>query len=75
MKIALFIPCLVNQLLPQVAIATTELLEKLGHDVILPEGQTCCGQPMTNSGCFNEARSTVMKLLNLSLIHISSPRD
>ncbi|MDF0532878.1 (Fe-S)-binding protein [Shewanella yunxiaonensis] len=64
MKIALFIPCLVNQLLPQVAIATTELLEKLGHDVILPEGQTCCGQPMTNSGCFDEARSTVMKLLN-----------
>ena len=64
MKIALFIPCLVNQLMPQVAIATLELLEKLGHQVVLPKGQTCCGQPMTNSGCFNEARSTVMKLLN-----------
>lgn len=64
MKIALFIPCLVNQLMPQVAIATLELLEKLGHQVILPQGQTCCGQPMTNSGCFNEARSTVLKLLN-----------
>ncbi|QSX32803.1 (Fe-S)-binding protein [Shewanella avicenniae] len=64
MKIALFIPCLVNQLMPQVAIATLELLEKLGHQVILPKGQTCCGQPMTNSGCFNEARSTVLKLLN-----------
>ncbi|MDO6678476.1 MULTISPECIES: (Fe-S)-binding protein [unclassified Shewanella] len=64
MKIALFIPCLVNQMLPEVAVATLELLEKLGHEVILPSGQTCCGQPMTNSGCFNEARNTTMKLLN-----------
>ncbi|MFN0723097.1 hypothetical protein BCS63_022875 [Vibrio cyclitrophicus] len=34
MKIALFIPCLVNQMLPEVAVATLELLEKLGHEVI-----------------------------------------
>ncbi|MGI2260134.1 (Fe-S)-binding protein [Shewanella sp. GXUN23E] len=64
MKIALFIPCLVNQLMPDVAIATLELLEKLGHEVIFPQGQTCCGQPMTNSGCYNEARNTTLKLLN-----------
>ncbi|NKF50176.1 (Fe-S)-binding protein [Shewanella sp. WXL01] len=64
MKIALFIPCLVNQMMPEVGIATLELLEKLGHQVILPKGQTCCGQPMTNSGCFNEARATTLKLLN-----------
>ncbi|AVT48839.1 (Fe-S)-binding protein [Shewanella baltica] len=64
MKIALFIPCLVNQMMPEVAIATLELLEKLGHQVILPAGQTCCGQPMTNSGCFDAARSTTLKLLN-----------
>lgn len=64
MKIALFVPCLVNHLLPRVGIATVELLEKLGHEVILPKGQTCCGQPMTNSGCFEEARGTILKLLN-----------
>ncbi|PKG59185.1 (Fe-S)-binding protein [Shewanella sp. Choline-02u-19] len=64
MKIALFIPCLVNQMVPEVGIATLELLEKLGHQVILPSGQTCCGQPMTNSGCFNEAKKTTLKLLN-----------
>jgi L-lactate dehydrogenase complex protein LldE len=64
MKIALFVPCLVNHLVPQVGIATVELLEKLGHDVILPKGQTCCGQPMTNSGCFEEAKKTTRKLLN-----------
>ncbi|WP_417346248.1 (Fe-S)-binding protein [Ferrimonas sp.] len=64
MKIALFIPCLVNHMQPNVGIATVELLEKLGHQVILPEGQTCCGQPMTNSGCFEDAKKTTLKLLN-----------
>lgn len=50
MKVALFIPCYVNQFYPQVAIATLELLEKLGCDVDYPLQQTCCGQPMANSG-------------------------
>lgn len=51
-------------MMPDVAIATLQVLEKLGHQVILPKGQTCCGQPMTNSGCYNEAKKTTMKLLN-----------
>jgi L-lactate dehydrogenase complex protein LldE len=50
MKVGLFIPCYVNQFYPQVGIATLELLEKLGCDVDYPVGQTCCGQPMANSG-------------------------
>ena len=50
MRIGLFIPCYVNQFYPQVGIATLELLEKLGCDVEYPLSQTCCGQPMANSG-------------------------
>ncbi len=50
MNIALFIPCYVDQFYPQVAIATLELLEKLGCKVTYPLSQTCCGQPMANSG-------------------------
>ncbi|MES2418863.1 MAG: (Fe-S)-binding protein [Bacteroidota bacterium] len=50
MKVALFIPCYVDQFYPQVAIATLELLENLGLDVSYPLNQTCCGQPMANSG-------------------------
>ena len=50
MKIALFVPCIVNHLMPEVAIATLELLEKLGHEVIYPSGQSCCGQVMNNNG-------------------------
>ena len=50
MKVGLFIPCYINQLYPQVGKATLELLEKLKVDVTYPSGQTCCGQPMANSG-------------------------
>ncbi|MCS6967766.1 MAG: (Fe-S)-binding protein [Cytophagales bacterium] len=50
MKIGLFIPCYIDQFYPQVAIATLEILEKLGLDVTYPLDQTCCGQPMANSG-------------------------
>ncbi len=48
--VGLFIPCYVDQFYPQVAIATLELLEKLGCKVHYPLRQTCCGQPMANSG-------------------------
>jgi len=50
MKVGLFIPCYIDQFYPKVAIATMELLEKLGCEVVFPLNQTCCGQPMANSG-------------------------
>lgn len=53
MRVALFVPCYIDQFYPQVAIASLELLEKLGCEVIIPENQTCCGQPMANSGFAN----------------------
>ena len=51
MDVALFVPCYVDQLTPQVGLATVELLERLGVIVHYPEAQTCCGQPMANAGC------------------------
>lgn len=50
MKVGLFIPCYVDQFYPNAAIATLQLLEKFGVDVTYPLSQTCCGQPMANSG-------------------------
>src|SRR6202012_4856689 len=50
MRVGLFIPCYIDQFYPQVGIATLELLEKLGCEVVYPPEQTCCGQPMANSG-------------------------
>ncbi|HEY4324037.1 MAG TPA: (Fe-S)-binding protein [Mucilaginibacter sp.] len=50
MTVGLFIPCYVDQFYPGAAIATLQLLEKLGVTVVYPQNQTCCGQPMANSG-------------------------
>ncbi len=50
MTVGLFIPCYVDQFYPGAAIATLRLLEKLGVNVVYPMNQTCCGQPMANSG-------------------------
>ncbi|OON39990.1 Fe-S oxidoreductase [Izhakiella australiensis] len=55
MKIALFVPCFVDAWFPEVGIATLELLERLGCEVDYPPRQTCCGQPMANSGCMEAA--------------------
>ena len=58
MKVGLFIPCYVDQFYPKVAIATLELLKKLGCEVDYPMNQTCCGQPMANTGCEADAVNT-----------------
>ena len=50
MRIGLFIPCYIDAFFPEVGIATLELLERFGHEVVYPRDQTCCGQPMANSG-------------------------
>ncbi len=58
MRIGLFIPCYIDAFFPKVGIATLELLERFGHDVDYPRDQTCCGQPMANSGFNAECADT-----------------
>ncbi|KAD3515095.1 (Fe-S)-binding protein [Arthrobacter yangruifuii] len=55
MKIALFATCIVDAMYPTTARATVAILERLGHDVVFPAGQACCGQMHLNSGYFPEA--------------------
>jgi L-lactate dehydrogenase complex protein LldE len=49
-KVALFVPCYIDQLYPGVAWAALELLERMGVDAEVPAEQTCCGQPLINTG-------------------------
>jgi L-lactate dehydrogenase complex protein LldE len=58
MKVALMVPCYLDMFFPEVGVATLELLEKLGVEVYYPFDQTCCGQPMANSGAFKQAKAT-----------------
>lgn len=55
MQIALFITCVADTLYPSVGQATVRLLERLGHEVVFPNDQTCCGQMHVNSGYQREA--------------------
>jgi len=50
MRIGLFIPCYIDMIYPEVGVATLQLLERFGLNVGYPLNQTCCGQPMSNSG-------------------------
>lgn len=49
-QVALFVPCFVDIFAPQAAIATVEVLERLGVSVSYPQEQTCCGQPAHSAG-------------------------
>lgn len=64
-RVGLFIPCYVDQLYPQVGMATVELLERFGCDVEFPSAQTCCGQPMANTGCTADAKPLAEKFLSI----------
>ena len=58
-------PCYIDQFYPQVGMATCELLERLGVTFEFPAEQTCCGQPMANTGCVQEARPLAEKFLRV----------
>jgi L-lactate dehydrogenase complex protein LldE len=54
-RVALFVTCLADTLFPDVGRATVAVLERLGHEVAFPEGQTCCGQAHINTGYRRQA--------------------
>jgi L-lactate dehydrogenase complex protein LldE len=55
-RVALFVTCMVDMIYPEVGMATVELLERHGVEVVFPTEQTCCGQPAFNAGYRDEAR-------------------
>ncbi len=55
MKIALFATCISDVMFPQASQATVHLLRRLGHEVVFPESQGCCGQMHINTGYYPEA--------------------
>jgi L-lactate dehydrogenase complex protein LldE len=65
MQVGLFLPCYIDQLYPQVGMATVELLERFGIEVHFPESQTCCGQPMANTGLTAEARPLALQFFEI----------
>ena len=63
MRVGLFVTCLVDSMRPRIGFAAIKLLEAAGCEVIVPERQTCCGQPGYNSGDRKSAEAMALKCL------------
>ena len=64
-KISIFIPCLVDQIYPEIGFSMVKLLQYFGYDVVYDSRQTCCGQPAFNAGHRNEARNVAKKFIDV----------
>jgi L-lactate dehydrogenase complex protein LldE len=60
-RVGLFVTCLVNLFRPSVGFAAAHLIEASGCTVVVPAGQTCCGQPAYNSGDPDTARDLALQ--------------
>jgi len=56
-KVQLFATCLIDAIDPEIGECVVEVLERVGLEVEVPEGQTCCGQPAFNGGFWDESRA------------------
>lgn len=65
LQVSLFITCLTDQFYPQVGVAVTKILERLGCQVDFPQAQTCCGQPFFNNGYHESARKLVERFIEI----------
>lgn len=63
MRVGLFVTCLIDLMRPDIGFSVVKLLEHAGCDVIVPQAQTCCGQPGYNSGDRAAARDLAEKML------------
>ena len=75
MRVGLFVPCYIDQFYPDVAMATVDILEQQGIEVVYPEAQTCCGQPMANTGCIDDTRPLAERFVEIfsDFDHVVSP--
>ena len=63
MRLALYVTCLVDLMRPAIGFASLRLLEEAGCEVVVPPGQTCCGQPAWSAGNRDLARDLAKKAI------------
>jgi len=63
-KASLYVTCIIDQLYPEVGVSVVRVLRKLGVQVDFPPDQTCCGQPLFNSGYATQARQLAERVLH-----------
>ena len=64
MRVALMVTCVNDAMFPDTGKAVVRLLRRLGVDVEFPQAQTCCAQPMVNTGYLDEAVPVVRNFVD-----------
>lgn len=64
-NISLFIPCLVDQVYPEIGTDMVKILKYFGYSLKYNSKQTCCGQPAFNAGHLEEARKVATNFINI----------
>jgi len=64
-RVSLMVTCLGDLFFPEVGVSIVRLLRRLGATVEFPQGQTCCGLPLFNSGYHAEARAVAARTVAL----------
>src|SRR4051794_11757925 len=54
--VQLFVTCLGDLVFPEAVTDAESLLREAGFEVVVPDGQVCCGQPAFNAGHRTAAR-------------------
>lgn len=63
-RVGLLVTCLVDLYRPNIGFASISLLEQAGCEVVVPESQTCCGQPAYNSGDQSSTRKLARAIID-----------
>lgn len=69
--VQLFVTCLVDLLYPETGESVVRLLRSAGFEPRVPEGQTCCGQPLWNAG--DRAGAAAVARTNLAALDPALP--
>jgi L-lactate dehydrogenase complex protein LldE len=64
-QVSLFIPCLVDQVYPEIGLSMVKILRHFGYPVVYDQRQTCCGQPAFNAGHWGEARTVAENFIEV----------
>ena len=64
-RASLFVTCIIDQMYPQVGVSAVNVLRRHGVEVDFPMDQTCCGQPLYNSGFASESRKLAQRVLEI----------
>lgn len=64
-EVALFVTCLIDSLRPDLGFSIVNVIEQCGYSVVVPDTQSCCGQPNFNGGDRVNAKATARHMIDI----------